>query len=250
MTIDLDGKNIYYERQGRGDTLLLVHGWGGSSKSLKPIWELASKHFDAIVIDMPGFGRSDNPNSGWGMIEYGLVLHKFIQKLNLKKVNYFGHSFGGGLGIFLASEYPDEIDTLILSGSAFRREMKVSVGVKTIKSQLLSKLPFYDKWQSPLRRIVYKIFFRNSDLTKFPQLESNYRKIITQEFVEYAPMVKQPTLILWGDEDTYTPVRYAHEIHEKIPGSEIKIFPGKRHNLPLVHSDIVFKEIKKFLRIH
>lgn len=247
MYITIDTKKIHYLRKGKGLPILFVHGWGGSMKSLISVFEMAAKHFDAIIIDLPGFGKSDPPNTNWGIIEYSSVVNKLINKLNLGKIVYFGHSFGGSLGIYLSAQNPNIFSHLILANSSFRRPKNKNNPITFIKRNLIARLPFYSKWEAPVRYIFYKLFFRNSDLTKFPKLESNFRHIVTHDLTPILNNIRTKTLILWGSIDTYTPIRYAHELHEKIYRSKIKIFPDIGHNLPIKYPEIVYDEIKKFI---
>lgn len=249
MFIDINGKKIHYLREGRGEPFLLVHGWGGSIKSLYSLFSLASQHFDCIIIDLPGFGKSDPPDTNWGIKSYSDIVLYMIKKLDLKNLYYFGHSFGGGIGIYLAANNPTIFNNLILSGSAFQRSNIRSETAISFRKKPLQNIPFYSIWEAPAKKLAYRIFFRNSELYKFPQLESNFRKIITEDLTEYAGKVKTKTLILWGDQDTYTPVEQAYTLHKLIPNSKLKIFEKYRHNLPLKYPELVYKEIKKFIHL-
>ena len=98
-----------------------------------------------------------------------------------------------------------------------------------------------------IKRLLYRIFFPNSDSMKYPHLETNFRKIITQDLSHLLAKIKIPTLILWGSVDKDTPVPMAHELHEKIEGSTLKIFEGVTHGLPLKYPELVYKEMAKFI---
>jgi pimeloyl-ACP methyl ester carboxylesterase len=248
MFINIDGKNVHYQEQGRGESILFIHGWGGTINSLQPLANLLSQTYKTITVDLPGFGKSDLPDPNWGVPEYSELLIKLIQKLKLGTIVYFGHSFGGSLGIYLAAKHPELFNRLILCNSAYKRENKTSHRVKTIKQNILSKIPFYFLWEAPIRKIVYRLFFRNSDLLQFPQLEPNFRLIMTQDLTSYLHNIHIPTLILWGEEDTYTPVSYAHELHTSISNSKLKIYPHSRHNLPLRFPELVAEEVNYFLK--
>lgn len=237
MTLKINGKLLNYKSLGQDTPFLLVHGWGGSSKSLEPLAKLLSSQYKAITIDLPGFGKSDNPDSDWGIDEYAKALVEFIDKLKLKPVFFFGHSFGGALGLFLAVNYPDYIKKLIICGASYKRNLP-----KTAKiSRFFSWLP------STLKKTIYKIIFPQSDLYKVTLLEKNFRKIVGQDLTPILPKVKLPTFILWGSEDKETPLSHAHELNKKIKNSKLKIFPQIGHNLPLIHPQAVEEEIIKFI---
>jgi len=237
MKLDLYGKTINYQISGTGNPFLFVHGWGGNLYSLQILAQLFSTKYMTITIDLPGFGLSDKPDPEWGVGEYAKFLIDFINKLNLKSVIFFGHSFGGALGIFIAANYPNYIKKLILCAASYKRNSP-----KTTKmSRLFSWLP------PQLKKIIYKIFFPHSDLYRVPELEANFRKIVRQDLTSDLQSIKSPTLILWGMKDKQTPIHHAYELHKKIKNSQLKIFPEIGHNLPLQHSQTVYQEIKKFL---
>src|SRR3989338_7668915 len=121
MFITVNGKRLHYEEKGSGEPILFVHGWPASIKSLYRLYQIASQNYRAIIIDLPGFGKSDNPDPDWGVAEYAKFLVEFIDRLNLKPVIFFGHSFGGALGIYIASNYPNYIKRLILCGASYKR---------------------------------------------------------------------------------------------------------------------------------
>lgn len=247
MYLTVYGKEVYYEEKGIGKPILFVHGWGGTTNSLRQLFELASQHHRAIILDLPGFGHSENPDENWGVEEYSKLLIEFIKNLKLDHPIYFGHSFGGSLGIYIASNYPTIIEKLILCNSAYKRSNKQSRSVRFLKKYIYPYVPFAQKLEKRLRYIIYRIFFPNSDLVKYPHLEPNFRKIMTQDLTPYAPRIHIPTYIMWGEEDTYTPVSFAYELNKVIIHSILKVFPEKRHNLPLRYPELVWENMKQFV---
>ena len=212
--------------------MLFVHGWGGSIDSLAPLTRLFTNH-TCVTLDLPGFGKSELPEKDWGVSEYASLLQEFCKKLQLKSVIYFGHSFGGALGIYLSS-HSDLIQKLILCNSSFKRS-------KVNKKSIFKFLPFW------LKRLIYRILYPNSDSFKYPLIETNFRKIISQDLTEELPKINSSTLILCGEKDTDTPVSLAYELHQKIKGSVLTIVPDVTHGLPLKFPNLVFNEIQKFL---
>lgn len=245
MYLKIDNRKIHYKIIGQGKPILFVHGWGGNLYSLLKLGTLASKKYQAILIDLPGFGKSDNPPPEWGVEGYADLIGHFIKTLDLKKPHYVGHSFGGALGIYIASHYPRLIDTLVLSNSSYKRENKISQSAKLIK-MVPKENPILNIIAPYAKKVYYKLFHKGSDLMKYPHLESNFRKIVTQDLTNLTTKIKIPTLILWGEEDTMTPVLLAYELKKNIPHALLKVFPNVRHNLPLKYPNEVWFEIKSF----
>ena len=235
----LSGVQVYYEVMGEGEPILMAHGWGGSSESLQPLGKLLSDQNKVILVDLPGFGKSENPKENWGVEEYSDILIELLESLKIKKVIYFGHSFGGALGLVTATNKPKVITKLILCNSALKRVNKKAKVPLFIKSILLRR--------KNLRIWLYRVFFPNSDISKYPHLESNFKKIMQTDLSHLPELVKTPTLIIWGAEDTFTPVSWAHELHENIKNSVLKIIPNTRHGLPLRNPEVVADEVLKFI---
>jgi pimeloyl-ACP methyl ester carboxylesterase len=235
----INGVDLHYEIMGRGSPLLIVHGWGGSSKSLLKLAELLSADHKVILVDLPGFGTSTMPPAAWGVEEFALCVKGLIDLLKYKKVDYFGHSFGGSLGIYLAA-HTTLINRLVLCDSSFKRSRKKSKLAMAIK-QILPQ-------NHHLRMLFYRIFFRNSDLARYPRLEPNFRLIVSQDLSAIVADIEAPTLIVWGELDRVTPIELAHELEKNIRNSRLVIIGGARHGLPLKLPQLVTEHVEAFLK--
>lgn len=239
MQLQALGKRISYEIVGGGPPLLFVHGWGGTKQSLKPLANLLSKKYTCILIDLPGFGESENPDATWGVKEYADLIREFLTVLGIKNVIYFGHSFGGSLGIYLSAVQEVHIDKLILCNASYKRTAKKTAS--RIPSWIPAALLF------PVRKLYYKIFYPQSDMMKYPRLESNFRSIISTDLSGLLPHIKARTLIVWGQNDTETPVSLVTELEKQIKNSSLVLIPDGSHGLPLTNPEVVFNALSKFL---
>ena|SRR3989338_3740205 len=247
MYLEIEGVSTHYQRQGKGAPFLLVHGWGGSMDSFEALYQQVSRQFDSIILDLPGFGQSGQPGPHWGIPEYAHFLKQFLTACGVEKVIFFGHSFGGSLGLYLAAHSPVTVDKLIVAGASFKRRKTTSPAFLTVK-KILTKVPFYTLLRRRFLMTFYRLFFLQSDISKFPKLEANFRQIVSFDLSAYLPRIKQPTLILWGKKDIYTPQEDAHEAKKLIKGARLKIFADCGHNLPLVKPDLVYREIADFIK--
>ena len=242
MIAQINGKKLHYELSGNGVPILLVHGWGGSFKSLFRLHQLLSGKYKSILIDLPGFGESDNPDPEWGVGKYASHITTFIEYLGLGPVFYFGHSFGGAIGIYIASHNDKFIQKLILCNSAFKRKPRRAnrggESNKIFKNSLIYPL---------LKKIYYRVFYPDSDILVAPHLESNFRKIVKEDLTPDITNIRKSTLVLWGEQDKTTPVEWGRELHEKIKNSTLKIFPEARHGLPLKYPEKIFPIISEFI---
>ena len=101
------GINLNYERYGniKGESIVLLHGWGQNIEMMKPIGDNFQKDFDIIIFDLPGFGKSDEPSSVWSCYDYVELIHDALEELKVKNPIIIGHSFGGKLGLIYSSRY-------------------------------------------------------------------------------------------------------------------------------------------------
>ncbi len=238
----IKSKRIHYFRIGNGKPILFVHGWGGSTASLLPLAKLISKNHTVIGIDLPGFGKSSLPNPNWGVAEYAKLIMQFMDKTGFNKFHYFGHSFGGSLGIYLAAQKNNHIDKLFLCASSYKRSPQ-----KTSLLRNANFIPLPISIRTQLKRIMYRIFFPHSDSMKYPLLESNFRKIIQTDLTPLISQIKNKTYIYWGEEDTQTPISLAHELHTRIEHSHLFVYKRQGHSLPILSPHLIFRQLKNQL---
>lgn len=204
MYFAYDHKKIYYEKTGIGPPIILLHGWGSSSRVFEYLATSIEKQYTVYRIDLPGFGKSEEPPHAYHLDDYVLFLRTFIEQLEITTPTLLGHSFGGRISIRYTSRYKD-IKQLILVDSA---------GVKP-KGYFQTKLKIYG----------YKLKKRWYQLTKNV---SAYQRLVThsgsQDYQNATPILKQTlsyvvreflekdmkqidvdTLIIWGRQDKTTP---------------------------------------------
>lgn len=242
MFADIGGRSIHYSVAGTGArTLILVHGWGGTTRSLSQLSSCLCTKYRVISLDLPGFGASDHPEKNWGVEEYAGVVREFIRKTAAGPVIYFGHSFGGALGIYLAASHPELIAKLVLAAPSFHRSSVHR------KQSPLERLPGPRFMKLIIRKLYYKLFYPRSDILAYPHLEENYRRIVATDLTPLISRVRQPALILWGELDRDTPVADARLLHRKLAGSTLVIYPRATHNVPLKNAEEVCREMEKFI---
>lgn len=136
--------------------ILVLHGWGGSSKSWLKVKELLEQKGSKVFVpDLPGFGEEPEPPKPWSGIDYLDWVKKYSEKEGLSQFFLLGHSFGGGLSISFASLYPEKILGLILVDSA-RVGMKKNL---SIRQKIIIKFKRSVIFYLPHRFLKYSIHF-------------------------------------------------------------------------------------------
>ncbi|BEP30279.1 alpha/beta fold hydrolase [Helicovermis profundi] len=231
MNIKINGLNINYEIKGEGKPILLLHGWGANIESFRPVIESLNDNFKVITLDFPGFGKSQEPNNPIGIFEYADITEKFIEKLNIVNPILFGHSFGGRVSIILASKL--KINKIVLIDSAGikpKRSKKYYLKVYTYK--------FFKKVASiPGINLILKEFmeeYRNkagsSDYNNAsPIMKKVLSKVVNEDLRKFLPKIKSPVLLVWGENDTETPLSDAKLMNTLLQNSGIAVLKGVGH---------------------
>ncbi len=248
--VTVDGIDLFYKTAGRGHPFLILHGWGASSISwLRVVEEMAGKDCQIIIPDLPGFGKTLPPSKVWSSKEYTEFIVKFLKAIKIEQVFVLGHSFGGALSLRLAAEHGNIVKKLILNDAAIIREerlnfrQKVSKALAKIGSKIASKTSIYPIFAKMVYAIAGNYDYYNAN----PLMKEIFKKVVSEDLAFFLPEVKQPTLVVWGENDRATPLADAFRVSESIDGSELKIVTGAGHNPHRTHPDKLSKIILKFL---
>ena len=243
---------LNYEEKGTGPAVILIHGWGGSHASLENLaTELANNGFRTINVDLPGSGSSEPPATPMFMNDYVELLISLIKRLELVRPVMVGHSFGGKIGMFLAVKYQTVLSRLVLIDASGIKPIKT---LKNKITYIIAKIANIILWIPPLflfrpifRFLYYKLIVREYDYLKSGQMKATFKNVINQHIDENLGKIKNDTLIIWGRDDRYTPLRDGEKIAQGIKNSRLEVVDGVGHSLPLVGPQIVAKLIINFL---
>ena len=236
--------NINYEyiNDNKEITIVLLHGWGQNIEMMKPIGERYKKYFNILYIDLPGFGKSEEPKYPWTIYDYVEAIKMLITELKIKKIILIGHSFGGRLSLIYSSKY--EVEKLICFASPYIKEMK--------------KLPFKTKVYKALKKVwvlkpianIMKNFIGSTD---YKNASDVMRGVLVQsinvDMTEDVKKIKCPTLLVWGTLDTAVPLSRAYELEKLIKDSGVVIYEGATHYAYLERINEVTRVLDSFFKI-
>ena len=229
----LDGLIIASEKVGQGIPVLLLHGWGGRIESMHMVAQaLEPLGYEAYVLDLPGFGRSTIPAGAWGVADYAQLVIHYLDQVGVKPINLVGHSFGGRVSIVIGAEYPEYVSKIVLTDSAgvltpptanqqIRQLAFASVNAVLSLPGLAGPRQRFRQW--------VRDSFGSEDLRKAGSLEPIFRRVVLEDLVPYAAKIKAPTLLIWGDQDTDTPLWQAQKLEKTIPDAGLVVFNGAGH---------------------
>lgn len=230
--IEVNGTMVRYTVEGQGRPIVLMHGWGCNTTTLASIERTALESHQVINIDFPGHGLSPEPPSIWGIEEYTQTLEAIVKAEGLKNPSLLGHSFGGRVGILYASRH-DDVDKLILvdaAGIKPKRSLKYYFKVYSFK--LIKRLYYmiYGKEKAEIRLNARRAKAGSSDYAgASPRMRAILSKVVNEDLKYAMPGIKASTLLIWGENDTATPLADARYMESHIPGAGLVSFPGCGH---------------------
>jgi len=272
-TVAVRNINIAMIDEGQGDeTLILIHGLGTNAKGWIKNIPVLSKKYRVIALDLPGYGKSDKGYYDYSMSFYAKVLKELMDALNINQAVLAGHSMGGQIAITAALEYPDKVKKLILiSPAGFERFtdgeaawMKNAMKVEFIKDTPIRnidinlKANFYNYPKDAEFMITDRIQIRSaSDFEDYCYAVSrNVAGMLDGKVYMHLSDIKQPTLIMFGENDGLIPNPYLHggftadiaEIgKDEIPNNTVHIFPKCGHFVQFEKADEANQAILNFL---
>lgn len=231
--LEADGVRMRYRVSGDGQPVVLMHGWGCRADTLASVERTALAAGCRVYnVDFPGFGESSEPPFTWGVEQYTALIEKLIEAEGLERPTLLGHSFGGRVGILYASRHP-EVRRLVLvdaAGIKPRRSLGYYRKVYTFKAaKALAKL-FLGKEAAQRRIDTMRARRGSSDYAgASPMMRSILSKVVNEDLRDRLPLIKAPTLLIWGEADTATPLADAKLMDRLIPDSGLVSFPGCGH---------------------
>ncbi len=218
----------------QGPVVLMVHGWGAALELVIPLGErLAARGYRIFAPDLPGFGESEPPPAPWTVYDYAQFVLAYMDVCGLSQAHYFGHSFGGRLGLILGARHPERILKMVLADSA---------GVRPpLPLSLRLRASIYRALRDGLRRAGFSSLAGNLQ-TWYSQrygsadyqntsgvMRETFVRVVNEDLLPLASLVKPSTLLLWGERDEDTPLWQGQILEKTIPDAGLVVFSGAGH---------------------
>ena len=218
---------------GKGAPVVIMHGWGCSRQTVASI-EAAVRSLGRPVlnVDFPGFGESPEPAAVWGTDDYARAIETLLDRMAIGgDAVLLGHSFGGRVAITIASRRPvGKVVLVDAAGVKPRRSLKYYAKVYSFKAKknLLKLVCGKERAEKILDRLRAKAGssdYRNSS----PKMRAIMSRVVNEDLCHLMPQIKAPTLLVWGEADTATPLADAKIMERLIPDAGLVSFPGAGH---------------------
>lgn len=230
-SINIDGIELHYTVQGNGNPLILMHGWGCNHSTVNSIATVAAKTHTVYNIDFPGFGNSPEPPEVWGVEKYTQLIEGMAKKLKLENPVLIGHSFGGRVGVLFASR--NHVSKLILvdaAGVKPKRSFKYYFKVYSFKASKWFMRLIYGHRKAETKIEAQRARRGSADYASAsPKMRAILSRCVNEDLTHVMPNIKAPTLLIWGENDTATPIRDARIMEQLIPDAGLVSFPECGH---------------------
>lgn len=237
---------------GKGPkTIVVLHGWGSSINSWKPLLSKVSKtQFTTYFLELPGFGEAKPPTKAWTVSDYANFVSAFIKQIKSDTTYLVVHSFGGRIATDILSSNKAQIKKAIYIGAAgikpklnwFQKfTKKFSKNFKNISQKAFLK-PIFNF----VRILIYKIHRSKDYLKVSGVMKQTFINVIEKDYSAELQKINIPVRLIWGENDSYTPLWMGNLMHQKIPNSDIVVIPDGKHGIHMQNPEVILNHINEF----
>lgn len=238
--------------KGSGNAVLLLQGWGTNTAVYERLTESMSAYCRVITYDIPGFGASSEPSFAFSTDDYGDFSLAVLEKLGVKSVSLVGHSHGGRtiLNLLTRKELPVKVEKAVLVDSAGivpKKSLIQKLKIRKYKlgKAILSAKPIKALFPNALEN--YKNSHGSADYkTASEIMRASLVKVVNDDYTERLSTIKVPTLLIWGDRDTATPISDAHIMEKSIGDCGLVTVAGGSHYSFLDNPNLVYGALRSF----
>jgi pimeloyl-ACP methyl ester carboxylesterase len=232
--------------EGR-EVVLFIHGAGGGQF----VWSFQKaffeKRYNPVILELPGHGESGGEGEE-DIGRYAEHVRSFLKTLDLYDVFLVGHSMGGAIVQFMALNFPKLIKGIVLAGTGARLRVVPMIldGIQnsfeeTVRN--ITRFAYFQKtWSDLIERGIMDL------LGCRPQvLHGDFLACDRFDVTAAVGNIDVPTLILCGQEDELTPVKYSQFLHDKIRGSRLEIIPNAGHMVMIESPEAFNEKVDQFI---
>jgi pimeloyl-ACP methyl ester carboxylesterase len=220
-----------------GRPVVLVHGYGMSSRYMVPIAERLAAEHTVYAPDLPGHGRSGDPGRFFSIPDLAEILRAWMEAVGIDRAAFLGNSMGCQILVELAVCHPERVDRLILVSPT------VDPAARTSRQQIARLLKDIFAERISLVLVVCHSYWQVS----FRRLRQELKAALADRIEEKLPRVTAPGLVVRGERDPLVPQAWAEEVARKLRAGSVRVLQGEGHALNYSAADELMRVVRPFL---
>ncbi len=234
-TMSLYGKTVQYLDAGEGPTVLFLHGWGAPVSVYALLTDHLATGFRVIAPDLPGFGGSEEPSEPWCVDDYKRFVLAFLDRMEVRECILICHSYGGRIAIKMLSDpaLPVRVTKAVFIDAAgirphhgLKYHAKVTaykIGKRMFRLPLMTRL--FPNATERHRSKAGSADYRNAT----PIMRQTLVRSVNEDLTHLLPSIPVSTLLIWGENDTATPLKDGQKMEHLIPDGGLVTLKGAGH---------------------
>ena len=230
---------VHFERRGckGAPKVLMLHGWGCSSMHFDKISDALEEQFDILIPDFPGHGKSAEPPEPWGVASFADCIYALLKDQDFLPCSLIAHSFGGRVAIVLSTEHPADFEKLVFTGCAgippkkTEAQKKKAAQYQQMKRaiQRIEKVPFLRKPAQNMMNALRDKYGSSDYKALNENMRATFVKVVNQDLSPLLAKIQSPVLLIWGAQDTETPLWMGETMEAQIPDAGLVVFENDDH---------------------
>lgn len=269
--IHVDGAKVHYQEFGDAarPTVIMIHGYTASAY----VWNttapmLADAGFRVIAIDMLGFGYSEKPSwFDYSIQSQARMISRFMDRLSIGRATIVGSSYGGAVALNLTLDYPERVEKLVLVDAVCNDDVLTHPILRLTSIRGIGELltPFIADSKLFLRKRMHSTLAKaNHHMIDKDRIDNVRRPLLAKDghhsllatsrnwsachLEQDAHLINQPTLIIWGEQDTVIPIKNGYKLHNEILNSRLIVVKDCGHVPQEEKSDLFIELVSEFCR--
>jgi pimeloyl-ACP methyl ester carboxylesterase len=261
--IDINGVRLHYVEAGRGDPVILIHGWNGSTFNYRYTIPELAQHFRVIAPDLKGYGFSERPKHGdyslSGQVE---LVRGLMDRLGIERAAVVGHSMGGDIAMRFAGRYPERVGRLVLVDAATDRDRLRANRFARFVQPLLPVIALCTLHRRGFRERALRSTIHDPAHVTPEVLEGVFRpmrmkghlRAMSRQMVDHLrdqpfdpASLRMPVLVLWGEDDRWIPLAQGEDLARLVPDARIVQVPAAGHQPLEEQPAFCNRELLRFL---
>lgn len=256
MFTEIGGIRTYYRKEGSGENVLMLHGWGTSADLFSAVIDTLKEKYTVYAPDLPGFGQTAEPPEPWDVGGYADFIARFCAQTGIEKAILFGHSFGGRiiLKLLAREDCPIGCERAILTGCAGIKPaptLKARIKGKSYKlgKRVLSLKPARALFPDALDRLRSR--HGSADyLAASPLMRQVLVKTVNEDLAPLLPKIRAEVLLIWGENDDATPLSDGKRMEKEMPDAALVTLENAGHYAFLDQQYAFLRVISSYLGVN